>query len=77
MDGNGLERWRGGTDERLASLEEDIVTLFNWRSGHERDTGLLSDRLARIEVKVAGFAALGAVGGGVVVAVITWLLGKL
>lgn len=31
-------RWRGGVDEQLSGVREDVLVLRTWRQDHERDT---------------------------------------
>ena len=77
-EGNGLERWRGKTDARLDDVECSASRLWAWKDHHEVEvseikTGMLQ-RLAVLETKVAGFAAVGAAAGAVVATLIQWLL---
>lgn len=81
-------RWRGSVDEQLAGNREDVIMLRTWRQDHEKDCdskravmhekiNTVSDRLARIETRVATYAGLGAALGGLVAIFAQWILGKL
>lgn len=79
MPPNGeWERWRGDIGRRVLDHEEDLRKLWDSKAEAEIDTARwregVAARFAVLETKIAGFAALGALAGGAVVALIQHLL---
>lgn len=61
-------RWRGGKDQEVAQHEEELRKFWDWKAQTEASTArwreTVSARFSVIETKLAAFAALGAVAGG-------------
>ena len=72
------ERWRGASDTRAQQHEEELRKLWDWKESSDRETALwrehVSSKFAVVETKIATFAALGAVAGGLLATFIQKLL---
>lgn len=68
------ERWRGHVSERLERIETEIDKLWKWKDHHQTEADErmihIAQRLTSLEVKVAGFAALGAAVGTVAAVIV-------
>lgn len=68
--GNNWERWRGMVDTRLQHVEDECEGTHHWLKR-------LDIRVQKVEVKIAVYAALGAMAGSSIAFFGHWLLDRL
>lgn len=57
------DMWRGATSERIKTQEQQVSKLWEWISGHEKDTEHVLHRLAVLETKLWAMCGLAGFGG--------------
>ena len=69
-NGNEWYVWKGRTDQRGNEHQEELRKLWDLADQIEGDVAAIDKRIAVIETKVAIFAALGSIVGGIITALV-------